>query len=657
MANDAAIKPNLFLRLIEEAEGVRTVRTFSGAWHAIFKTTAACYSLVLIYSVTASHWNSSDLRGLFIMFVTCMVLMRYPASRRSPLDRPSVLDLVLIVLSIATFGNFVVDYDAMAWRAGSPTMRDVVFGAVAIVLVLEACRRAMSVILPGLALMMLLYAYFGPYLPGDLFSHSGFSAEQIIGDVYASMNGIFGFVAYVFIAFVMLFVVMGAILERFGAGAFFIDLPIALLAPFRGGAAKAEVVASGMFGMISGSATANVVATGTFTIPLMKKLGYRPPVAAAIESASSTGGMFMPPVMGAGAFLMAEMLRVPYVDIAKAALVPALLYFFAVFAMVHVEALRTGIGSVPKEQRVSAWKVFKGGWYYLAPIVLLFYLIFNGSSVSFAAFYAIVSFLAIMAVKFFAQKRFKEYFTTLFDALADGGDKSLIVGSVAGPVGIIMGIALLSGLAFKFSALVLSYTFGFQWAALLLVLFATMVLGMGITVTADYLLLALLAVPAMVQMGIPPLAAHFAVFWYSQSSNVTPPVCVAAFAGASIAGAHPYTTGFHAMRFSAYLYFMPFMFAYSPILMPDGFNADVLYAWVILFLSVIPFAAGAMGYFCGHLNVVQRLVLIVASFLLIFPSVVADMVAAALFLVIAIPQYLKSRRVIGATSAAGRGSP
>lgn len=652
MAHDTSIKPNLFLRLIEESEGVRALRAFSGAWHVIFRTVAASYSVLLIYSVTTSTWSSSAIRGLFIMFVTCMIFMRYPATSKSPIHRPSVVDFVLILLSVATFGNFVADYEQMAWRAGSPTVRDVVFGVIAIALVLEGCRRAMSVILPGLALMLLLYAYFGPYLPGELLSHQGFSAQHIIGDVYASMNGIFGFVAYVFIAFVMLFVIMGAIFERFGAGAFFIELPVALLGRFRGGPAKAAVVASCTFGMISGSATANVVATGTFTIPLMKKTGYRPEVAGAIEPAASTGGMFMPPVMGAGAFLMAEMLKIPYAEVAKIALVPALLYFFAVFVMVHIEALRTGIGSIPPEDRVNPWKVFKDGWYYAVPIVVLFYVLFSGNSASLAAFYAIVSFLAVMAIKHFAKGEFRKYFVTLFGALADGGDKSLIVGSTAGPVGIIVGIALLSGLAFKFSALVMAYTFGYQWAALLLVMFATFVLGMGITVTADYLILALLAVPAMGQMGIPLVAAHLSVFWYSQSSNVTPPVCMAAFAGAAIAGAHPYAAGLHAMRFSSYLYFMPFMFVYSPILMPHGFNADVLYSWVILFLSVIPFAAGAMGYFYGQLNVLQRSVLLVSAFLFIFPSGIADIAGAALFLVVAVPQYLTWRKQGGRTQAA-----
>jgi len=645
VSNAPALTSSRFLRLLHEFEGTRTLRAFSPAWALGFKILAAGYSLVLIYSVTISQFSSATLRGLFILAISCMVFMRYPARGASPLHRPSVVDLGLIALSIAAFGNFILDYDEMAWRTGAPNTRDLVFGVIAIGLVLESCRRAMSVILPGLALMLLLYAYLGPYLPGTLFSHQGFTVETIVGDVYASMNGIFGFVAYVFIAFVMLFVVMGSIFERFGAGSFFIEFPVALMGRMRGGPAKAAVAASGLFGSISGSATANVVATGTFTIPLMRKTGYRPAVAGAIESAASTGGMFMPPVMGAGAFLMAEMLHKPYADIVKIALVPATLYFFAVFVMVHFEALRTGIGAIPPEDRIPAWSVFRRGWYYVLPILVLFYVLFSGSSASLAAFYAIASFLALMAVRYFGRGEFRRFFATLFDALADGGEKSLIVGSTAGPVGIIIGIALLSGVAFKFSALVMSYTFGYQWAALLLVMFATFVLGMGITVTADYLILALLAVPGMAEIGIPLVAAHFCVFWFSQSSNVTPPVCMAAFAGASLAGAHPYSTGFHAMRFSAYLYIMPFMFVYSPILMPNGFSAQVVYCWTILFLSVLPFAAGAMGYLFGPLRLLQRVLLLVAAFLFIFPLALADAIAAGLCLLVGVPQYLRWRRL------------
>jgi TRAP-type uncharacterized transport system fused permease subunit len=277
VANETAIDSGRFLRLLHRMEGARALRTFSGAWAMIFKTLAASYSLILIYSVTISQFSSSTLRGLFILAISCMIFMRYPARRRSPMQRPSAVDFALIALSVAAFGNFVLDYEQMAWRTGDPNARDLIFGVIAIALVLEACRRAMSVILPGLALMLLLYAYFGPYLPGSLFGHQGFSAATIVGDVYASMNGIFGFVAYVFIAFVMLFVVMGSIFERFGAGSFFIDFPVALMGRMRGGPAKAAVLASGLFGSISGSATANVVATGTFTIPLMQKTGYRSP--------------------------------------------------------------------------------------------------------------------------------------------------------------------------------------------------------------------------------------------------------------------------------------------------------------------------------------------------------------------------------------------
>jgi TRAP transporter 4TM/12TM fusion protein len=445
---------------------------------------------------------------------------------------------------------------------------------------------------------------------------------------------------------------MGAIFERFGAGTFFIDFPLALLGRYRGGPAKAAVSASCLFGMISGSATANTVATGTFTIPLMKKSGYRSHVAGGIEAAASTGGMFMPPVMGAGVFLMAEILHIPYGQIMLVALVPALLYFFAVFAMTHFEALKAGIEVTPGDQRKQVWPVLKSGWYYTIPIIVLFAILFTGATASKAAFDAIMVFLALMAVRHLLAWDIKGFCIALFDALAEGGDKSLIVGSTAGPVGIIVGMALLTGLAFKFSALLLTYTFGMVWIALLIILIATFVLGMGMTVTADYLILAVLAAPALGEMGVPLLAAHLAVFWFSQSSNVTPPVCMAAFAGASIAQANPYSTGFQAMRFSSFLYLMPFMFVYTPILMLDGFNWSVAYTWLVMFFAAVPFAAGVSGYCFGHLNRVSRILLIAGAVMLVFPNRIIDLPAMALIIGVVLYRYWMARRRTDAPAVA-----
>lgn len=616
-------------------------REFTSVWKWLFLGLAVVYSLGLLYGVVNSTMPSSLLRGAFLFAISAMIFLRYPATVLSPRHRPSIVDIAFIIAAAVVFGNFILDYNQMAWRAGSANQRDVICGTIALIIVLESCRRAMGFMLPLIAAVLVLYAYAGPYIPGDLFGHSGFQYDQIIGDIYASMNGIFGFVAYVFIAYVMLFVLLGALLERFGAGEFFIGLPIALLARYRGGPAKAAVVSSCLFGMISGSATANTVATGAFTIPMMKRSGYKPATAGAIEAASSTGGMFMPPVMGAGAFLMAEMMGVPYLDIVVVALVPALLYFAVILSMVHFEALRGGIQPLPEAERESARAIFLRGWYYLIPIGLLFAALFNGYTASMAAFWAILSFIGVMFVKHALVGDFKGFFKTLFAALADGGEKSLMVGSTAGVVGIIIGMVLLTGVAFKFSVLMLAYTYGQVWLALIIVLVGTLVLGMGMTVTADYLILAVLAVPSLGEMGVPLMAAHLAIFWFSQSSNVTPPVCMAAFAGASIAGASPYRTGFTAMRFSAYLYLMPFMFVYTPILMPDGFNAEVLYTWVVMFAAVIPFSAGITGHFFGTLTTFQRIALMLVAVLLIFPVAFVDLAALVLFLVVAVPQYLR----------------
>ncbi len=627
---------------VQEAETARKKRNLTGSWEVVFKILAMTYSLFLIYTAVSGRFSSSTIRGFFIFSITVMIFLRYPATKRSPTNRPTVIDLVLILLCIPTFGNFCINYDQMAWRAGQPVFADVFFGIIAVTLVIEACRRAMSVILPCLAALSLGYGLFGPYFPAIL-KHQGFTLNILIQDTYASMNGIFGLVAYIFSAYVVLFVIMGAFFQRIGADAFLIDLPLALTGRFRGGAAKSCVTASMFFGMISGSATANTVTTGAFTIPMMKRVGYRPEVAGAIEPAASTVGMFMPPIMGAGAFIMAEMLAIPYISVVKYALIPALLYFFSVLILVHFESIKTGIGQLPKEDRLDTWPVFKAGWYYALPIVVLLYVLLSGRTPSLAAFYAIISAAVIAVIKSLFQKNLLEGLRLILLGLVEGGEKSLIIGTTAGPIGIIIGVALLTGLAFKFSVLVLSFTYGLKWMALVLVFIATFVLGMGMSVTADYMILAILAVPAMGEMGIPLIAGHFTAFWYSQSSNVTPPVCIAAFAGASIAGGNPYQTGFQAMKFSAYLYFMPFLFVYTPILMPDGFNSHVLFTWCTAFISTIPFAASITGYFFGDLKFFQRILLFVASFLLLFPGIYTDGGGLLLTILTVLPNYLRNR--------------
>jgi len=635
---------NMFLKFVQETEASRELRVFKGAWELIYKLIAISYSLFLIYCAISAVIPSSFIRGIFILFILVMIFMRYPALKHSPRHRPSGVDFILIGLSIPTFVNFCLQYNDMAWRAGEPVFSDIFFGIIAIFLVIEACRRAMGAIIPFLALSALVYAYFGPHFPG-IFQHQGFSLSTITADMYASMNAIFGLVAYIFSAYVVLFIIMGAFFEKIGADTFFIDLPVALTSRFRGGPAKASVVASGFFGMISGSATANTVTTGMFTIPLMKKVGYRAEIAGAIEPAASTGGMFMPPIMGAGAFIMAEMMGIPYLEVIKIALVPALLYFFSVMVMVHFESLKTNIGFLPKEERVAAWPIFLKGWYYAIPIVVMLVIILSGRSPSLAGFYAIICSGVIALVKSAVQKDIKKGVLSIFEGLAEGGQKSLIVGSTAGPIGIIVGIAMLTGLAFKFSALVLSFTSGFKWMALILTFFATFVLGMGMTVTSDYLILAVLAVPAMGEIGIPLIAAHLAAFWYSQSSNITPPVCVAAFAGSAIAGSKPYATGIQAMRFSAYLYLMPFLFVYTPILMPGGFSSDVLSSWLTCFLSTFPFAAAVTGYCFGGLHFVSRGILFVSCLLLLHSGMLTNVIGLLLIGGVGGFQYLKREKM------------
>jgi TRAP transporter 4TM/12TM fusion protein len=638
------------VRFFDKLEVTRRKRELQGFWNVVLKGIAAFFSLFLITAAVYGGIPSRYTRGLFALCISMMVFIKYPWGEKSPLNRPSLVDLVFIAFSVGAFGNICLNFDEMAWRAGAPSFGDVFWGVVAIVIVLEGCRRAMSFFLSIIPLFALLFAFLGPFLPG-IFGHQGFPFSIVIAECYASMNGIFGLLLYVFSAYVVIFIIMGAFFEKIGADKFFIGFPLALASRFKGGPAKGVVFSSLLFGMVSGSSTANTVATGTFTIPLMKKTGYKPEVAGAIEPAVDVGGMFMPPVMGAGAFLMAEMMNIPYSRVCIIALVPALIYFFSTLVMVHFEALKTGIGVIPKEERTPALPILYKSWYYSAPLVILFYLIISGRSPSFAGFWAIVGASGICLIE--NVKDPKRAFIKIFEGLVNGGETSTSIGSTAGPVGIIICIALLTGIAFKFSELVLSYTYGYKWAALLLVMLATFFLGMGMTVTADYMILATMAVPAMGQIGIPLIAAHLCAFWYSQSSNVTPPVCMSVFAGSALAGTHPYKTAIPAMRFSAYMYIMPITFVYTPMLMLDGFSFNVVLTWLTNFVSCVPFAAGMTGYLFGHLSLLKRGVLLLSCFLLIFPGVVTDFVGLMLFAAVGIPDYLKQSKSNAAMQGVG----
>jgi TRAP transporter 4TM/12TM fusion protein len=412
---------------------------------------------------------------------------------------------------------------------------------------------------------MLCYAYFGPYFP-EVIAHRGFGFERLSNALYLSTNGVFGVMANVLATYVILFIFFGAFLHKSGAGKFFIDLPMALAGKTTGGPAKVAVIASGLFGSVSGSAIANTVSTGAFTIPLMKRAGFKPHVAGAIEPSASIGGMFMPPIMGAGGFLMAELTETPYASIMMIAVFPALLYFFSVFCMIHFEAKKHNIKGLTEDNLEHWTVVLKREWYFSLPLVIITVLMVMGRSPGYSAFWATISCIGISWVRKETRMGPKE----IWEAILTGARNTLIIGATLGVIGIIVGTISLTGIGLKFSDIIISLANGNLLLAMGLVAIASLVLGMGVPVTAAYLITAVLAVPPLTEMGVVLIAAHMIVYWFSQDSNITPPVCVAAYAGAAIAGSDPWKTGWTSFKFAKLLYVVPLLFAFTPQILFEG---------------------------------------------------------------------------------------
>jgi TRAP transporter 4TM/12TM fusion protein len=543
------------------------------------------------------------------------------------LIRPRAVNLTLMGLSFLCLGYFVQNYLDLQDRTGAWHQTDFWMAFVAIALAIEAARRGLGLWIPGITVFALLFAHYGAYFPGQL-SHRGSTIHQIVNYTFYSQEGIFGVMTSVMATYVLIFIYLGAFMNRSGMGQFFIDMPMALAGRTVGGPAKVAVLASAVFGSISGSSIANIVSTGTFTIPLMKKVGFRPHVAGAVENSASLGGQLLPPVMGSGAFVMAEITGVPYVRIMAIAAVPAFLYLLSIGTIVHLEAKRHGIRGMSDDELTSPWDVFSAGWFHLLPLLILLAFLIAGYSPDWCAVMAILSILGINWIRqglaLFMPDKFqtpKELMNLrgIFSAMVEGTQNSLVVGSAAAAVGIIVGMVALTGLGLKMSYLLVALSGGSLLFAIFLVAVASLVLGMALPITASYLVLVVLAGPALESFGVPLIAAHMIVFWLSQDSNITPPVCLGAYVAASIATADPWKTGWASFRFAKMLYVMPLLFAYTPILLTGSFRVTFWTMGAALF-GTIAFSAWTMGYFRRKTTILEWLLMGIAAVFCFLPS-------------------------------------
>ncbi|MEE8085138.1 MAG: TRAP transporter fused permease subunit, partial [Alphaproteobacteria bacterium] len=524
-------------------------RTVSGPMAVVYGLTAAAFSLWYMYTSGFGLVSTETNRGLYLLFTAVLVFIAYPARRGSPNNRPSIIDFLFMALAVVSIGYWMDQYVPYAInRVSDPNRWDFIMGIIAIVVVLETSRRVLGPAIPIIAILFLLQLYYGPYLPGKL-SHSGLPVDRIIEFSFSTQEAMFGVVTATFATFVFPFMIFGAFLERSGAGTFFMDLATALTGKWRGGPAKIAVVSSALFGSISGSSVANVVASGAFTIPMMKRIGFKPHHAGAIEAIASTGGQIMPPIMGAGVFILATLTQTDYLSIALMNVIPAVLFFVFVLLMVDLEAVRTGIKGLPAEDIPKVSEVLRRGWHFFIPLVVVVTLLFNGYSPDFGAFWGTVSALVLSWLR----KDTAMGPRAIFRGMVAGAHNNTSAGAAIGSLGVIIGGIILSGLGLKFSAVLVEFAGGNLLLTVSLVTLISVIIGMGSSTTGSYIILAVVAAPALVQLGVPEIPAHLVVFYAACLSNITPPVCVSAFAAAAIAGADPMKTGFAALKFGTTL--------------------------------------------------------------------------------------------------------
>ena len=624
-------------------------RELKGTWRLIGEFLAISLPLLYIYTAAFGLISIQLHRSFFIGASLAIAFLYNPFNKNKFSNTPSIIDLLLALLSFSFVAYFVYNYPLMAYKAGlPPTAIDIFFGVIAILLCMEGSRRVLGNALPIITLVFILYTLYGnSTLIPQILRHSGVSFSRFMYYQYNTIEGIFGTVASVCSTYVLMFIFLGSFLDKTGAGDFFIDLSLALTGRTTGGPAKTAVIASGFFGSLSGSAVANTVATGAFTIPLMKRAGYRADIAGAIEPVASTGGQFMPPVMGAGAFLMAEFTGISYVYIITVALIPAILYFAGVFMMVHLEAKKAGIKGAKASELPQASKVLKDGWYFLLVIILVVVLLVRGMSPQLAGFWAIMATIFAKIINVLLKKETKDtFFSDLYAALIASGKNAVVIGTSVGVIGVVVGCIFLTGIGIRFSSIIIGLSRGILPLAIIFIAVASTVIGMGATVTSSYIIVSVLAIPALTRLGVPILAAHFLVFWFSQASNITPPVCVAAYAGASIAGSPPMRTGFNALKYGSILYIMPFLFVYSPGILLMGNTTTIILTVITSFIAIAAFAGFITGYLFRKTTIIERILLLISSILLLRSGIFTDIFGILSIAIVVFLQKMKPEDVV-----------
>lgn len=608
---------------VDEIIEGRPKRELEGIWKTAIYLFGVIMSLFHIYALAIAPMTRWHLYSMHILFGLVMTLSMYCATKKAKKSTIPWYDLLMIFAAVISVLYLILDAEAMAYRIGStPNIGDLIVSGVIVLLILECTRRTSGNILPMIAIAFLLYSYFGKYIPGPL-GHRGYRIAKTLSYML-SYDAIFSTPLSASATMVILFIIFGAFLAMSGSGQFFIDMAMSFTGSKRGGPAKVAVIASALFGTVSGNSVANVVSTGAFTIPMMKSTGYRSTFAAAVESTASTGGQLTPPILGSAAFIMAQLIGLPYKTIMLASIIPALLYFFTVFMMVDLEAIKNNLVGIASEKLPLKKKVLKEV-YLLLPLAILIYMlsVVNASPIK-SAMYAIGSTIVVYVIHC---KRLN--IRAIFDALSAGAASSCSLIASCATAGIVIGVLNMTGAGVKFASVIVSMSSGILYLALFLTMIASLLLGMGLPTTASYIICAAVAAPALIKLGLTNLQAHMFVFYFACVSAITPPVALAAYAAASIAKARPMQVAVTACKIGISAFIVPYMFCYAPSLLAQGDLSRVIITVVTAMVGCTMLSFGLQRQASIPLMPLYwpiSIVLVVFSLFLLFPGSSSDII-------------------------------
>lgn len=636
--NEEMVSQEKQQELLEKYDPEAATRKLAGrmGWVVFFGLLA--FSVFQLYTSIFGVLTAQLQRSIHLGFALALIFLLFPARKKNlKVKKVAWYDLLLAVIAVAVGAYWPVMIDELVNRVGRLTPTDFYIGVAAILLVLEATRRTVGLPITIIAALFMVYALYGPYMPGFL-AHRGLDLESLVQTMFFTTEGILGTPLGVSSTFIFLFLLFGAFLVKTGVGQYFNDLAVAVAGKATGGPAKVAIFSSALQGTISGSSVANVVTSGSFTIPMMKKLGYRKEFAGAVEAAASTGGQLMPPIMGAAAFLMVEFIGggITYWDIAKAATIPALLYFAGIWIMTHFEAKRIGLRGLSDEEMPDRKEVLKK-IYLLLPILIVIILMVSGMSIMRAALWSILSTIVVSAFS----KETRIGFKDAIDALVDGARTALGVAAATAAAGIIVGVVTKTGLGLKLANGLLDLSGGYLIPTLMLTMVAALVLGMGSPTTANYVITSTIAAPAIILLGVPDLSAHLFVFYFGIIADITPPVALAAFAAAGVSGGEPLRTGVNSAKLAIAAFIIPYMFVLSPeLLMIDTTWTYLVWVVFTAISGMLAIGAGIIGYWLRKLFWWERVLGLVGGVMLIYPEGITDMIGLGLFILLVALQVI-----------------